>query len=112
MEYYSAPTLPVHCAPLYHQSQYHGIKMIGWNPPPQDWLKINTDGSWKPSGVATAAGVVRDSFGNWISGFAINLPECPSPLVAELCAILGGLHLSQDLHFTNIIMERYISKVL
>ena len=49
--------------------------LIGWLPPPWPWCKLNTDGSYKNTREAGAGGVIRNSFGNWISGFSINIGE-------------------------------------
>ncbi|EEF31796.1 nuclease, putative [Ricinus communis] len=80
--------------------------MIGGVPPPEGWFKINTDGTWKKSfGIATAAGLFRNSDGQWCGAFAIKLTDCYSAFVAELCSILNGLKIAWDAGFKNIILE-------
>ncbi|EEF31355.1 hypothetical protein RCOM_0755060 [Ricinus communis] len=57
-------------------------KNISWNPPPVGWIKLNVDGGVK-DGKAGATGLIRDSNGNWISGFVQFIGDCPV-LEAEL----------------------------
>ncbi|XP_039013283.1 uncharacterized protein LOC120142873 [Hibiscus syriacus] len=43
---------------------------ISWEAPPNDWVKLNTDGGWwSDSGWATCGGVLRNSDAEWILGF-------------------------------------------
>lgn len=44
---------------------------IGWFPPPQGWIKINSDGAFR-SGQdrAGCGGLLRDHNGVWICGFS------------------------------------------
>ena len=51
-----------------HMSQQPRRKemLIGWQPPPWPWYKLNTDGSVRNSWDAGAGGVIRDSVGHWI----------------------------------------------
>ncbi|KAK3230980.1 hypothetical protein Dsin_002861 [Dipteronia sinensis] len=46
---------------------------ITWNPPAQEWVKLNVDGSRNPVlGTIAACGVIRDHKKKWLSGFALN----------------------------------------
>ena len=39
-------------------------RMIGWDCPPHDWCKINSDGAFKArEGITTVGGLLRDSNG-------------------------------------------------
>jgi len=59
-------------------------RLIAWEPPPADWVKLNTDGASRGNpGLAAAGGVLRDREGRWIQGFALNIGVCSAPL-AEL----------------------------
>ncbi|CAN1141941.1 hypothetical protein LINPERHAP1_LOCUS29270 [Linum perenne] len=50
---------------------------IAWEPGPQDWVVLNTDGSVLPeSRSATAGGLLRDSFGRCSKAFTVNLGRC------------------------------------
>lgn len=43
----------------------HGLrveKLVGWSSPATGWIRLNTDGAFKPSSLsATAGGVIRDA---------------------------------------------------
>lgn len=54
--------------------------------------------------MATAAGVIRDSDGQWVGGFVHNIGHCTVPK-AELWGILGGLSLAWDRGFRKVILE-------
>ncbi|CAA7042861.1 unnamed protein product [Microthlaspi erraticum] len=62
-------------------------RMISWTPPAEGWMKINTDGAFRGNpGLATARGVLRDQYGAWCGGFALNIGICTAPL-AELWGV-------------------------
>ncbi|KAK9991627.1 hypothetical protein SO802_026612 [Lithocarpus litseifolius] len=44
---------------------------VKWIPPPFHWFKLNSDGSsLGNSGLVGGGGIVRDSAGNWVKGYA------------------------------------------
>ncbi|VVA36384.1 PREDICTED: PRD1 [Prunus dulcis] len=50
--------------------------LLAWDPPEVGKFKLNVDGSRKTtSGCIGAEGIIRDFHGDWISGFAVNLPS-------------------------------------
>ncbi|MCI43339.1 RNA-directed DNA polymerase (Reverse transcriptase), partial [Trifolium medium] len=61
--------------------------MIGWNPPTNGRVKLNTGGACKEGITAGCGGVVRDSNGRWCGGFAKYVGNC-SPFVAEIWGVL------------------------
>ncbi|KAK9228923.1 hypothetical protein WN944_021880 [Citrus x changshan-huyou] len=77
---------------------------IGRLPPPWPWCKLNTDGSCKNIGEAGAGGVIRDSFGNWISGFSMNIGES-SMIMAELWSLYQGLSLAWNAGIRHLLVE-------
>ncbi|CAL8167723.1 unnamed protein product [Prunus armeniaca] len=80
---------------------------LHWNPPSTGTCKINTDGSRSPtSGSIGAGGLLRDTTGEWIKGFSVNLGN-GSVLVleAELWSILWGLTLAWDSGYRNVEVE-------
>ena len=80
-------------------------KRIRWEKPDQGWLKLNTDGSWNaPLGSAAGGGVIRDSLGNWVVGFARKLGSANS-FTAEVWALRDGLMLCLQRNFSAIIVE-------
>lgn len=69
-------------------------RLIGWVPPNEGWLKLNTDGaSHGNPGLATAGGALRDVDGNWCGGFAVNIGLCSAPM-AELWGVYYGLYIA------------------
>jgi|UniRef100_A0A2N9EKD1 ribonuclease HI len=79
--------------------------LIGWLPPPSGFMKLNTDRSvlGNPE-KASAGGLLRDSNGKWIHGFAHNLGITNS-LAAELWGLRDGLLLARNLNITKLIIE-------
>lgn len=70
--------------------------LIGWNPPPYEWLALNTDGAAKGTpGEAGAGGIFRDHTGKVLGFFSQKLGIC-SAIHAEFCAILKGLQLARQ----------------
>ncbi|CAN1824417.1 Putative ribonuclease H protein At1g65750 [Linum perenne] len=65
-----------------------------WDPGPEGWVTVNTDGSVvQPSGNASASGLIRDHLGHCSLAFSANLGRC-SITRAELRDILHGLEFS------------------
>ncbi|KAJ1412772.1 Ribonuclease H-like superfamily [Sesbania bispinosa] len=63
---------------------------IWWISPPEGWFKINCDGSvLSNNSQASCGGVLRNSFGEFVGGFAAKLGSC-SITLAEIWAILHG----------------------
>lgn len=81
------------------------LRQIAWVPPPEGWIKVNTDSAYSATEeLATAGGLIRDNQGNFIEGFTLNVGSC-NPLSAEPWAILHCLQLAWDRGFRNVIME-------
>ncbi|KAH9666643.1 putative ribonuclease H protein [Citrus sinensis] len=77
---------------------------ISWLPPPWPWCKLNTYGSYRNTGEAGAGGVIRDSFGNWISGFSMNIGES-SVIMAELWGLYQGLSIAWNVGIRHLLVE-------
>lgn len=53
------------------------LRMVGWEASSVEWCKLNTDDARRLSdGVASYGGVLRDSIGTWLCGYARNLGIC------------------------------------
>ena len=65
-------------------------KWIGWQPPVWPLCKLNSDGACKRNRGSFAGGILRNSNGDWVSGFAMNIGYC-SVIVAELWGVYQGL---------------------
>ena len=69
------------------------------------WFKLNTDGSSSGNpGRAGGCGIIRNSYGEWVSGFARAIGYTTN-VAAELWALRDGINLCIDLKLTNVIIE-------
>ena len=69
------------------------IKQIRWEKPEQGWWKLNTDRSWNATmGTTASGGLIRDSWGNWVTEFTRKLGNANS-FTAEVWALHDGLML-------------------
>lgn len=70
-------------------------------------MKLNVDGSRDHYKVVSAGcgGVVRDSSGKWVRGFAKKLDSSLEVHQTELEAILAGLQLVSDMKFKKVVVE-------
>ncbi|KAK4285196.1 hypothetical protein QN277_001926 [Acacia crassicarpa] len=76
-----------------------------WKPPPEGWVKINTDGAFSYFEVGVACGgVIRDAHGNFLRGFMFKGMEGDS-LSAKLWGCLHSLKLAWDLGHRQVILE-------
>ncbi|XP_038687586.1 uncharacterized protein LOC119986972 [Tripterygium wilfordii] len=81
------------------------LEFVGWSPPPDGWVKLNTDGCCKGmTGLAVGGGLVRDVRGRWLIGFSINIGIC-SAVEAELWAVFEGLSLAWQNGFRKVFLE-------
>ncbi|KAI5342128.1 hypothetical protein L3X38_010003 [Prunus dulcis] len=78
---------------------------LKWEPPISGQFKLNVDGSRRNgSGHIGAGGVIRNSSGDWISGFAVNLGK-GQILEAEIWGLFFGLKLAMDKEINNLVVE-------
>ncbi|KAF7838660.1 reverse transcriptase [Senna tora] len=78
---------------------------VKWVAPMDGWFKLNTDGSCLGNpGSMAAAGIIRDHFGNWVSGFTKHLGFGNS-LKAEVWALALGLNLAKELACKKLVVE-------
>lgn len=57
--------------------------------PTWPFFKLNMDGARKSSGVTSVGGLIRNSLGEWIEGFGMNIEIC-SITMAELWELYQG----------------------
>ncbi|KAL3527980.1 hypothetical protein ACH5RR_012636 [Cinchona calisaya] len=89
----------------YSKHMRHAEKLIGWEPPPTEFWKLNTDdSSWGNPSIAGGGGVIRNSLGEWIVGFSRQLGVASNNL-AEVWALRDGLKLTLDSHCTRLFVE-------
>ncbi len=78
---------------------------IKWKPPDLGWVKLNTDGaSLGNPGIAGGGGLIRDSNGGWVGGFARAIGVTTS-VQTELRALKDGLMLAIDLGIPYLAIE-------
>jgi ribonuclease HI len=80
------------------------VNLIGWKPPRESFIKLNTNGAYKVNQVAGCEGVIRGSHGEWLGGFAKGVGLC-SAFVAELWGVFEGVSLAYRLLFRNVELE-------
>ncbi|KAL6144452.1 hypothetical protein ACLB2K_055145 [Fragaria x ananassa] len=79
--------------------------MHAWKKPPEIFFKLNVDGTRVSlTGKIGAGGVIRNHYGDWISGFQINL-GVGEILDAEAWGLFQGLKLAVSLNINNLIIE-------
>jgi ribonuclease HI len=85
-------------------SSHREMVFVGWKPPPNGWVKLNSDGSCKDNGIAGCGGIIRGSDGEWLGGFAKRIGKC-SAYMAELWGVYEGLRYVRRLGFQAIEVE-------
>ncbi|KAK6945997.1 Ribonuclease H domain [Dillenia turbinata] len=80
-------------------------KWVAWLPPAQNNIKLNTDGSvLQHKGHAAAGGILRNTKGEWIAGFFINVGIC-SVFEAKLWSVREGLSLTSKKGLSSIELD-------
>ncbi|KAF7805325.1 putative ribonuclease H protein At1g65750 family [Senna tora] len=78
---------------------------MSWQPPQEGWYKINCDGSyWYNSDDISCGGVIRNSRGEWITGFSKKLGK-GSVFQVELWGALLGLRTAWELQLPRVVLE-------
>ncbi|KAK7858798.1 putative ribonuclease h protein [Quercus suber] len=78
---------------------------VKWTPPPLHWFKPNSDGSSLGNpGLAGGGGIIRDSAGNWVKGYARTIGVTTS-VAAELWALRDGIRLCIALKLPAVEIE-------
>lgn len=95
----------VNTFPISQQPQRKEI-LVGWLPPTWRWCKLNIDGAYKSTGNSSAGGVIRDSFGNWISGLCMTIGASSSSVtMVELWGLSQGLSLAWSTGIRRFFFE-------
>ncbi|GLT29719.1 hypothetical protein SLA2020_045650 [Shorea laevis] len=80
-------------------------RLISWELPPHEWIKLNTDSSVMGNpGKGSCGGLFRNSQGRWLLRYTRNIGYTTA-LAAELWAIRDGLQIAINMHFNSIIVE-------
>ncbi|MCI35838.1 ribonuclease H protein [Trifolium medium] len=78
--------------------------MFGWKPPVENWVKLNTDGPCKGRTATSCGGIIRNSRGDWLGGFAKHVGVC-SAFTAELWGVLEGLKYAWSKSFKLVELD-------
>ena len=85
---------------------------ISWKKSHVEWCKLNTDGaSLGNPGKAGGGGIIRDSEGRWVKGFARSIGFTTS-IIAELWALTDGLLLADQIGVQKLWTELYAKVVV
>lgn len=77
-----------------------------WSKPPDDWLKINTDGAFLPKLSEGGWGfVIRDEMGDVILAGAGKLPRVRDAFQSEVNAGIRGVRAAIDNGISKVILE-------
>jgi hypothetical protein len=77
------------------------VTLIGWKPPKDMFVRVNTDGAYKEHVVAGCGGIIRGSHGEWLGEFSKCVGLC-SAFVAELWGVYEGLRYAHMLGFRRV----------
>ena len=81
-----------HCTMSPRNAPRMTTKLIKWEKPASEWVKLNTVGSSLGNpGIAGCGGLVRDEDGKWVIGFARKIWKSSS-FIAEIWALRDGLN--------------------
>ena len=73
--------------------------------PPANWIKLNFDSSSLGNlGRAGGGGIIQNSSGNWVSGYARAIGHTTN-VAAELWALRDGINLCIALNLANVLVE-------
>ncbi|RHN50339.1 putative ribonuclease H-like domain-containing protein [Medicago truncatula] len=93
-------TLPPH-----RNLQQKEMIYVGWDKPPEGWIKLNSDGACKGGGENSGCGgLFRSSDGIWLKGYIRKVGVCDA-LHAELWGMYLGLDMAWREHITQLIVE-------
>lgn len=88
-----------------HMDPLSPSSLVGWSPPPINFIKLNCDAAWNKLTCKVGLGVVaRNHQGLCVGGLA-KPSICDSVLIAECEAVLEGLLLARDSQFGRVIVS-------
>jgi len=90
---------------LHRNPQNREIIHVGWNRPPEGWIKLNSDGTCKGNNdVSGCGGLFRNSDGRWIKGYMKKIGSCDA-LHAEMWGVYLGLEMAWRDRIPQLIVE-------
>lgn len=76
-----------------------------WSPPPEGWIKINTDGAKSLSSHDGVGSILRDFSERILAASSAQIPPLSSSIQAELAAIFHGIQFAVKLNLDNVEIE-------
>ena len=67
------------------------VVLVGWKPPVEGWVKLNTDGACSSNGAAGCGGIISGCDSEWLGEFAKSIGTCCA-YIAELWGVFEGLN--------------------
>ena len=94
-----------HCVKLPKIASGQVVKRISWEKPEVGWFRLNSDGSSLGNlGLAGSGGLIRNSEGDWVCGYARKIGITTS-FAEELWGLRDGLLQFLNLHLPTIEIE-------
>ncbi|XP_073357718.1 uncharacterized protein [Aegilops tauschii subsp. strangulata] len=94
------------CTLQQNQKNAWSLPKQRWTPPPEEWIKINIDGSFRPDERNGGWGAVfRDHVGDVLVCASRFLPNILNALHSEMLAAEIALHLASDLGMGRVYLE-------
>lgn len=86
---------------------------LHWVPPPKDFVKMNSDGSWISKADISGLGVIcRDSKGLLLASQTVSIKNVPNCFDAEGLALECALMLAKKLQYDKVLLKQTILKLL
>ncbi|KAI5005258.1 hypothetical protein ZWY2020_032501 [Hordeum vulgare] len=77
-----------------------------WEPPANEWVKINSDGAVSKQGTKGGGGAVfRDHNGGFLMGMCQSFPNISDPEAVEILACKSALHVAVDKNYERVHVE-------
>ncbi|CAN1131367.1 Putative ribonuclease H protein At1g65750 [Linum perenne] len=78
---------------------------VSWKAGPEEWFTLNSDGSvLGHRGRSAAGGLIRDSSGNCVQAFTMNLGVCTITR-AEICGVLEGVRRAWEAGYRKLEIQ-------
>lgn len=84
---------------------------INWEPPPINWVKINTDGSFHNPNRAGFGGIFRGARPSFLGAFSCKA-DVLSAIEVEILAVIEAVRVAWNKHWSNLWLETDSSLVV
>ncbi|GAU38761.1 hypothetical protein TSUD_64920 [Trifolium subterraneum] len=81
------------------------VVAVSWKPPPDEWHKVNVDGSFNTiSGSTACGGLIRNQHGIFVKGFYSKIGSS-NAIWAEMWVLRIGIRIAQNLLLPKVVFE-------